>query len=95
MAKASERPHQLIIRSRQHDAGEIVVAVQDSGVGIDAEAADRLFVAFFTTKPGGMGMGLSICRSIIEDHDGKLWASGNDGPGATFQFTVPVHRGSA
>ena len=95
MAKASERPHQLIIRSRQHDAGEIVVAVQDSGVGIDAEAADRLFVAFFTTKPGGMGMGLSICRSIIEDHDGKLWASGNDGPGATFQFTVPVHRVSA
>ena len=95
MAKVSERPHQLIIRSRQHDAGEIVVAVQDTGVGIDAEAADRLFVAFFTTKPGGMGMGLSICRSIIEDHDGKLWASGNDGPGATFQFTVPVHRGSA
>jgi PAS domain S-box-containing protein len=95
MAKASERPHELIIRSRQHDAGEIVVAVQDSGVGIDAEACDRLFVAFFTTKPGGMGMGLSICRSIIEDHDGKLWASGNDGPGATFQFTVPVHRVSA
>ena len=95
MAKASERPHQLIIKSRQHDAGEIVVAVQDSGVGIDAEAADRLFVAFFTTKPGGMGMGLSICRSIIEDHDGKLWASGNDGPGATFPFTVPVHGASA
>jgi PAS domain S-box-containing protein len=95
MAKVSERPHQLIIKSRQHDAGQIIVAVQDTGVGIDPETADRLFVAFFTTKPGGMGMGLSICRSIIEDHDGKLWASSNDGSGATFQFTVPVHRVSA
>jgi PAS domain S-box-containing protein len=95
MAKVFERPHQLIIKSRQHEAGQVIVAVQDTGVGIDPETADRLFVAFFTTKPGGMGMGLSICRSIIEDHDGKLWASGNDGPGATFQFTVPVHRVSA
>ena len=89
MAKASERPHQLIIRSRQHDAGEIVVAVQDSGVGIDAEAADRLFVAFFTTKLGGMGMGLSICRSIIEAHGGRMSAANNAGPGATFQFILP------
>jgi signal transduction histidine kinase len=95
MAKVSERPHTLTIKSRQHEAGQILVAVRDTGVGIDPESADRLFVAFFTTKPGGMGMGLSICRSIIEDHDGKLWASGDDGPGATFQFTVPVHRVSA
>ena len=95
MAKVSERLHQLTIKSRQHDLSYVVIAVQDSGIGIDPEAADRLFTAFFTTKPGGMGMGLSICRSIIEDHDGKLWASGNDGPGATFQFTVPVHRVSA
>ena len=95
MAKVPERPHTLTIKSRQHEAGQILVAVGDTGVGIDPESADRLFVAFFTTKPGGMGMGLSICRSIIEDHDGKLWASGDDGPGATFQFTVPVHGASA
>jgi len=94
MAQVSERSRELIIRSRQHDASKVLVAVEDSGVGIDLKTADRLFAAFFTTKPGGMGMGLSICRSIIEDHDGKLWASGNDGPGATFQFTVPLHRES-
>jgi PAS domain S-box-containing protein len=94
MSKVSERQHQLIIRSRQHDASQVMVAIQDSGVGLDPETADRLFAAFFTTKPGGMGMGLSICRSIIEDHEGKLWASGNDGPGATFKFTVPIHRTS-
>ena len=92
MAKVSERPHQLIIRSRQQDVSQVVVAIQDSGVRLDPETADRLFAAFFTTNPGGMGMGLSICRSIIENHEGKLWASGNDGPGATFQFTVPVHQ---
>jgi PAS domain S-box-containing protein len=98
MAKVSERQHELIIRSRRHDgeaSDKIVVAIQDSGTGIDPEIADRLFAAFFTTKSGGMGMGLSICRSIIEDHDGRLWASSNDSVGATFQFTVPVHRSGA
>ncbi len=79
-----------MIRSRPHDDDRVLVAVRDSGVGIDAETKDRLFTAFFTTKRDGMGMGLSICRSIIETHGGELWATTNDGPGATFQFTVPI-----
>jgi signal transduction histidine kinase len=69
--------------------------VQDSGVGIAAESADRLFNAFFSTKPGGLGMGLSICRSIIEIHGGRLLASGHGGPGATFQFALPPQRKNA
>jgi signal transduction histidine kinase len=68
------------------------VSVKDSGIGISAGNADQLFNAFFTTKSGGMGMGLSICRSIIEAHRGRLSASGNVGPGATFQFALPAYR---
>jgi signal transduction histidine kinase len=71
-------------------AGEVAVAVHDSGVGLDPESASRLFSAFFTTKPNGMGMGLSICRSIIEAHAGRISASGHDGPGAVFRFTLPI-----
>jgi signal transduction histidine kinase len=69
--------------------------VQDAGVGIDSNTTDRLFNAFFTTKPGGMGMGLSISRSIIEAHGGRLWASGNDDHGVTLQFTLPTGAGDA
>jgi len=68
----------------------VLVAVQDSGTGIEPNNVDQMFDAFFTTKPRGMGMGLSISRSIIEAHAGRLWASPNAGPGATFQFSLPM-----
>jgi two-component system, LuxR family, sensor kinase FixL len=89
MKAVSDRPRELVIRTRQGDGGEVLVAVQDSGVGIEPEKANRLFDAFYTTKADGMGMGLSICRSIIEAHGGRIWASSNAGPGATLQFTLP------
>jgi C4-dicarboxylate-specific signal transduction histidine kinase len=92
MAPVTDRPRELKIRSQRETDDAVLVAVQDSGVGIDPERVDRLFNAFFTTKPSGMGMGLSICRSIIEAHGGKLWASRNVGTGATFQFTLPAYQ---
>ena len=89
MAPVTDRPRDMVIRSQQDDANEVLVAVRDSGMGIDSENAERLFNAFFTTKPSGMGMGLSISRSIIAAHGGRLWASPNADHGATFQFTLP------
>jgi len=90
MQSVTDRPRELVIRSRQDEKQQVLVSVTDRGVGISAENADRLFNAFFTTKSGGMGMGLSICRSIIEAHGGRLWATANIPHGATFQFTLPV-----
>jgi PAS domain S-box-containing protein len=87
MGAVDQRNRNLLIRSCQ-TGDQVLVAVQDAGAGIDAANTDRLFNSFYTTKPGGLGMGLSICRSIIEAHGGKLWASQNVGPGATFQFTL-------
>jgi PAS domain S-box-containing protein len=92
MAIVDDRPRELVIRSEGHDGDRVLVAVQDAGVGLDPRHVDRLFSAFFTTKPGGMGMGLSISRSIIEGHGGRLWATPNPKHGATFQFTLPVLR---
>jgi two-component system, LuxR family, sensor kinase FixL len=90
MAAVTGRSRDLAIRSRLHNAEQVRVEVQDSGSGLDPDNADRLFNAFFTTKSQGMGMGLSVCRSIIQAHGGLIWASSNAGPGATFRFTVPV-----
>jgi C4-dicarboxylate-specific signal transduction histidine kinase len=83
-----DRPRDLVIRTEREATDHVRVAVRDSGSGIDPKLATRLFDAFYTTKPGGMGMGLSISRSIVEQHGGRLWAVPNDGPGTTFQFTV-------
>jgi PAS domain S-box-containing protein len=91
MQAVTDRPRELVIRSRQDEPQEVLVSVTDCGVGISAENADRLFNAFFTTKSSGMGMGLSICRSIMEAHGSRLWATTNVPHGATFQFTLPVN----
>jgi signal transduction histidine kinase len=91
MASVADRPRELLIRSRQHESDQVLVAVQDSGIGIDRENLENIFNAFYTTKPQGMGMGLAISRSIVENHGGRLWAVPNDGPGATFQFTLLKH----
>ena len=86
----SDRPRRLSVTSRRTGADKILVAVQDSGIGIDPKDEKRIFDAFFTTKPQGMGMGLSICQSIIEAHGGQLWAKANEDYGATLQFTLPM-----
>jgi signal transduction histidine kinase len=95
MQSVTDRPRELVIRSRQDAAHQVLVSVTDCGVGISAEDADRLFNAFFTTKSSGMGMGLSICRSIIESHGGRLWATANAPHGATFKFALPVKADTA
>src|SRR5437867_6599810 len=90
VSAVADRSRDLLIRSCRYESDKVLIAVQDSGTGLETESLDHLFTAFFTTKPKGMGMGLAISRSIIEAHGGKLWASPNDGPGATFQFTLHV-----
>jgi signal transduction histidine kinase len=88
MALTTERPRELVVSTRKHEGDKVVVNVRDSGVGINQESLERIFDAFYTTKTQGMGMGLAISRSIVEDHGGELWAITNDGSGATFQFTL-------
>jgi signal transduction histidine kinase len=91
MESVTDRRRLLLVQSSV-DGNEVLITVQDSGIGIDAGAASRLFSPFFTTRDGGMGMGLSICRSIIESHGGRIWASPNEGPGATFRFALPLQE---
>jgi len=83
-------PRELLISSGADGPKGVVVVVRDSGVGLDSKSLDRLFEPFYTTKPQGMGMGLAICRSIIEAHGGRLWAAANTPHGAVFQFTLPI-----
>ena len=90
MSTNTSAPRVLRVRSQSGEPGAVLITVEDSGPGLAPEAVDRLFEAFFTTKPSGMGMGLSICRSIVEAHGGRLWASQRSPHGAVFQFTVPV-----
>ena len=95
MLPVTDRQRELVIRSGQDETQRVSVSITDCGVGISAEDANRLFNAFFTTKSGGMGMGLAICRSIVEAHGGRLSARPNEGPGATFQFVLPSHQEDA
>jgi signal transduction histidine kinase len=85
---ASDDPKILSIKSEPYDGDRIVVSVSDTGAGIGSQDIDRIFNPLFTTKPDGMGMGLSICRAIIETHEGRLWFAPNTPRGAVFQFTV-------
>jgi len=89
MSGMSEGPRELLISTTKTDSEGVLVAVRDWGPGLAPESVDRLFESFYTTKPGGLGMGLSICRSIIEAHHGRLWATANTPRGAVFQFTLP------
>jgi signal transduction histidine kinase len=80
----------LTIRSRVNAEGHLTVSISDTGVGLPAEGADLIFDPFHTTKPQGTGMGLTITRSILESYGGRVWATANEGPGATFHFTLPT-----
>jgi signal transduction histidine kinase len=89
MSGVDDRPRQLVIRTEREEEDRVRLSVRDSGVGFEPQEVDRLFDAFYTTKSSGMGIGLSVSRSIIESHKGRLWATPNAGPGATFSFSIP------
>jgi C4-dicarboxylate-specific signal transduction histidine kinase len=89
MAAVDDRPRQLLIRTEDEDGDRVRVSVRDAGVGVDPQNLSKMLDAFYTTKSDGMGIGLSVSRSIIERHHGRLWAEPNDGPGATFLFSIP------
>ena len=95
MSSVHDRSRELLIQTQRDDADHVRLTVQDSGIGLDPQAVNKLFDAFYTTKSEGMGIGLSVSRSIIESHQGRIWAKPNDGPGATFSFSVPRNPGSA
>ena len=89
MSSVDDRPRELWLRT-EHDGDRIRLSVKDAGIGVEPQSLERLFQAFYTTKDDGMGIGLSVSRSIIENHGGRLWATPNDGPGVTFSFSIPV-----
>ena len=91
MVGVTDRPRQLLIRTEREDGDHVRVTVRDAGSGIDRQSIDKLFDAFYTTKSGGMGIGLSVSRSIVERHHGRLWVEPNDGPGATFSVSIPCN----
>jgi PAS domain S-box-containing protein len=95
MNEVSEESRELLIGSSIATPDAVIVAVRDSGPGLKAESVDHLFDPFYTTKPGGLGMGLSICRSITEAHGGRLWATANASRGTVFQFVLPLHQDDA
>ena len=95
MAGVDDRPRHLLIRTRREGDDRVRLSVQDTGTGVNPQDLERLFEAFYTTKSDGMGIGLSVSRSIIERHHGRLWAEPNDGPGATFSFSIPCGPESA
>ena len=88
MSAIGDRPRELVVRTQSGEVDQVCVTVQDSGIGLDPQSMGRIFDAFYTTKSQGMGMGLAISRSIVENHGGQLWAVPNEGPGATFQFAL-------
>ena len=92
---ATDGERVLSIRTEVHHSGCVMVSVEDTGKGLEPSAVDRIFNPMFTTKTRGMGMGLSICRSIIEAHEGQLWVTAEPARGAIFHFTVPADPGSA
>jgi PAS domain S-box-containing protein len=94
MSSVNDRPRELTITTGAIEPDEVQVTVKDSGTGLDPSMMSRVFEPFYTTKSGGMGMGLSICRSILQKHGGRLWAANNDGPGTSFHFILPKYQGA-
>jgi len=95
MSTVHDRPRDLLIRTQREDGDCVRLSVRDAGVGFDPQAVDKLFEPFYSTKSDGMGVGLSVSRSIIENHGGRLWAAANEGRGATFLFSIPVRSRTA
>ena len=95
MAEVDDRPRELLVSTERDDQDGVRITVRDAGVGLDPHDINKLLDAFYTTKHDGMGIGLSISRSIVERHGGRLWAEPNDGPGATFSFSIPSRELSA
>jgi signal transduction histidine kinase len=90
LAGVDDRTRRIVIRTEREEGDRVRLTVRDAGVGFDGESGDKLFAPFFTTKSGGMGIGLSVSRSIIQTHRGRIWAAPNEGPGATFAFSIPI-----